>query len=462
MKKIITVLLLSYSYVNAQTITGGAGVTLFSGNLNSISSLTTSNTDNSKIATDGAGNFHFYNSSLTSGSRWVNLFNAGTGGKLGLGITSSPRAMIDLNGLDGAMRFGVVGSSQSGYIGLSQKLNFGNVLFAKNLYVPDGQANDSYRYMWSTGSTAASTDGFSGIELGYGGKIRFLTGSVQTIQDSSITNTSMLANYNPMTIVGGKVVIGDNVGNTEQGSSYSQKLTIMGTSGQTLRIVDGNQGVGRVLISNASGVASWTNASGVPSGGTTGQVLTKNTASDYDYGWATPTSGVADGDKGDISVTNSGATWTIDDNVVGLAKIQQINTGRLLGRSTASTGNVEQISIGNGLTLASNTLSLTSSAIPLLTYTQSFGLTTISQVGDIGLLPLLFEVGKTYKLIGKYFNSCQLKGTGTIQNLNIGDTFTATGTSLYPVYIEVTSTNLSSCTNPCLNRSYTLIFQQMN
>lgn len=375
MKKIITVLLLSYSYVNAQTITGGAGVTLFSGNLNSISSLTTSNTDNSKIATDGAGNFHFYNSSLTSGSRWVNLLNAGTGGKLGLGVTSSPRAMIDLNGLDGAMRFGIAGSSQSGYIGLSQKLNFGNVLFAKNLYVPDGQANDSYRYMWSTGSTAASTDGFSGIELGYGGKIRFLTGSVQTIQDSSITNTSMLANYNPMTIVGGKVVIGDNVGNTEQGSSYSQKLTIMGTSGQTLRIVDGNQGAGRILISNANGVASWTNASGVPSGGTTGQVLTKNTGSDYDYGWATPSGGSAVVSTiqvtkwyGDRTYTSSGiidkiAVWfeagsytlVSQSGSTALLTVPQItSSGPLFGNFTINTAGWQYLTVSVNSPQANN------------------------------------------------------------------------------------------------------------
>lgn len=58
-----------------------------------------------------------------------------------------------------------------------------------------------------------------------------------------------------------------------------------------------------------------------------------------------------DGDKGDIVVTGSGATWTIDTNVVTFAKFQQITSDRLLGRDTAGTGNVEEISLGSSLAL---------------------------------------------------------------------------------------------------------------
>ncbi len=54
--------------------------------------------------------------------------------------------------------------------------------------------------------------------------------------------------------------------------------------------------------------------------------------------------GVSDGDKGDITVSGSGAVWTIDNDAVTYAKIQNVTaTDRLLGRSTAGAGDIEEI-----------------------------------------------------------------------------------------------------------------------
>ena len=53
---------------------------------------------------------------------------------------------------------------------------------------------------------------------------------------------------------------------------------------------------------------------------------------------------IADGDKGDITVAASGATWTIDNDAVTYAKMQNVSaTDKLLGRSTAGAGDVEEI-----------------------------------------------------------------------------------------------------------------------
>lgn len=54
--------------------------------------------------------------------------------------------------------------------------------------------------------------------------------------------------------------------------------------------------------------------------------------------------GLADGDKGDITVSGVGASWFIDNGAVTLSKFQNISTTTILGRLTAGTGLVETLS----------------------------------------------------------------------------------------------------------------------
>jgi len=69
-----------------------------------------------------------------------------------------------------------------------------------------------------------------------------------------------------------------------------------------------------------------------------------------DGAWQAPTATIADGDKGDITVSSSGSVWTIDNGVVTYAKMQDVSaTDRLLGRDTAGAGDVEELTVGGGI-----------------------------------------------------------------------------------------------------------------
>lgn len=70
--------------------------------------------------------------------------------------------------------------------------------------------------------------------------------------------------------------------------------------------------------------------------GTNGQVL--KLASGLPS-WAAESGGVSDGDKGDITVSASGATWTVDNSTINYAKLQNAAGGtRIIGRASASSG----------------------------------------------------------------------------------------------------------------------------
>ena len=70
---------------------------------------------------------------------------------------------------------------------------------------------------------------------------------------------------------------------------------------------------------------------------------------------AVPT--VGDGDKGDITVSASGATWTIDNDVVTYAKFQNASaSNRILARFTASAGDFEEATLAADLSFSAGAL----------------------------------------------------------------------------------------------------------
>jgi hypothetical protein len=88
--------------------------------------------------------------------------------------------------------------------------------------------------------------------------------------------------------------------------------------------------------------------------------------------------GISDGDKGDITVSASGATWTIDNDAVTFAKLQDITGPSLIGRSgSAGTGSPELIGLAAALTInGSKQLDLAAAVVAAATtVTAGTGLT---------------------------------------------------------------------------------------
>lgn len=110
------------------------------------------------------------------------------------------------------------------------------------------------------------------------------------------------------------------------------------------------------------------------SGLTSERVATDNTSITWDWS----TSGVAKLSRaaltGDVTASANSNSTTIANDAVTYAKLQNIATGSLIGRSTASTGDPETITVSTGLTLSGGNLSVSS------TYT---GGTDITVVGTI-------------------------------------------------------------------------------
>jgi hypothetical protein len=96
----------------------------------------------------------------------------------------------------------------------------------------------------------------------------------------------------------------------------------------------------------------------------------------------TASGALTDGDKGEITVSNSGATFTIDNDVVTLAKLAHMATARVIGRTTGGTGSPELLTIsGTGSVAMTNTPTLVTPVLGAATATSINGMFISSSSG---------------------------------------------------------------------------------
>jgi hypothetical protein len=181
------------------------------------------------------------------------------------------------------------------------------------------------------------------------------------------SSTNVWELYNGATFAYTDATLGSDVTVTTTGHTWTfTGGDFVATDGTRKFQIDAGTGIQMNLGSDATGDIPYRNSSGYLSRlgiGSDGQVLKVVSGA---LTWAAESGGVTDGDKGDITV--AGGVWGIDAGSVSYGDIQNTTGGtRILGRSSASAGGIQEIAFtANGQTLIRNSSGiLAAGALPL-------------------------------------------------------------------------------------------------
>ena len=217
----------------------------------------------------------------------------------------------------------------------------------------------------------------------------------------------------------GQLLIGNSTGNT------LTKATLIAGSNITI-----TNGPGSITIASTAGSGTVTSVSVVSANGFNGTVATATTTPAITL--STTVTGLVKGNGTALSAAVA-ATDYVAPSAYASANGLTMATSRLLGRTTASTGAAEEISVAGGLTLSGGVLTGTSGTVTSVSGTGTVnGITltgTVTSSGNLTLGGTLSNVGLTSQVTGTL--PVANGGTGTATAFTTGSVVFAGASGVY-------------------------------
>lgn len=252
------------------------------------------------------------------------------------------------------------------------------------------------------------------------------------------------------------------------GGSVDENIAVFdGTTGKLIK--DGGMSIADILA--LSGTGTVTSVSVVTANGVSGSVATATTtpAITLTLGAITPSSVAASGavsgsnlsgtNTGDQTITLTGdATGsgtssfavTIPNNTITYAKFQDITTNKLLGRATAGSGDMEEITLGTGLSFSGTTLNVSGFGTGTVTSVSVSGSNGIgvsgSPITTSGTIVLsLGAITPTSVAASGSVSGSNLSGTNTgDQTITLTGDATGSGTGSFATTLATVNSNVGS------------------
>jgi len=143
---------------------------------------------------------------------------------------------------------------------------------------------------------------------------------------------------------------------------------------------------------------------------------------------------------GDVTKSAGGTAQTIANDAVTFAKMQNIATDRLLGRDTAATGDVEELTVGGGVEFSGAGGIQRSALTGDVTASAGSNSTTIAN--DAVTYAKIQNVSATNRILGR-----ATAGAGDVEEITVGGDLTQSGSSFTIANNAVTLAKLQDITS---------------